>query len=54
MKKNKKREEVIKKGEVRVINGKKVLVLPCVEPEYTAKKKRTGKGSIAKRFKNNG
>ena len=50
----KKGSDKLNTGKVRIINGKKVIVLPCVEPEYKPKNRRTGKGTIAKRFKNNG
>jgi hypothetical protein len=44
----------LENAQVRIVNGKRVIVLPCEEPEYTPKKKRTGKGKIAKMFKNRG
>ena len=50
----KKGNNKLENAKVRIVNGKRVLVLPCEEPEYTPKKRRTGKGAIAKRFKNNG
>lgn len=50
----KKGSDKLKNAKERIVNGKKVLVLPCEEPEYTPKKKRTGKGVIKKVFKNYG
>lgn len=44
----------LEKGEVRIVNGKRVIVLPYEEPEYTPKKRRNGKWAISKKFKNNG
>ena len=50
----KKGNSKLENAKVRIINGKRVLVLPCEEPEYTPKKKRTGRGTIAKAFRNKG
>ena len=52
--KRNKLNEIIKKGEISEINGKKTLILPYIEPEYIPKKKRPSKGLIKRAHKNNG
>ncbi len=47
----KKAHELTTKGEVRLIYGEKVLLLPCIEPEYKPKAKR-GKRWLGKNNNN--
>ena len=37
---------------ITTITGERVKVLPCLDKPYKPKKKRKGKGHIAKAFKN--
>lgn len=44
-------EEITSQGDTRIVNGKKTLFLPCVDPEYTPKRKRTSNGKFFNKVK---
>lgn len=51
MSKASKRKALADKGEIRMINGQKVLILPAESPAYHPKRKQKSKGHVAKAFK---
>ncbi len=52
MNKENKIKSIISQGEIRIVDNKKTLILPYIEPEYTLRKRRKSRGFISKQFKN--
>lgn len=52
LKNRKSRANLTLRGEIRIIEGKKTLILPCVEPKFIPKKSIKFKKIITKFHKN--